>query len=69
MIGFRARRFAVPLALATLLVGCGPQVTSPAAESPTIPSEPVPSRSKRPTPSASAVTRLPLPRDKGMVFR
>lgn len=59
MIGFRAQRFAVPLALAALLVGCAPPVTSSASEPVAFPSEPVPSRSGRAAPTVTAVTCPP----------
>ncbi|MEV8508240.1 DUF4232 domain-containing protein [Actinoplanes sp. NPDC051475] len=59
MIGFRAHRFAVLLALAALLAGCAPPATSSASEPVAFPSKPVPFRSGRATPSVTAVTCPP----------
>ncbi|GAB1688353.1 DUF4232 domain-containing protein [Krasilnikovia sp. M28-CT-15] len=56
MIGPRAHRVAVPLALAALLAGCARPVTSTGSEPPALVSEPRPSRSAIP-----AVTAVPCP--------
>lgn len=56
MIRSRSHRFAIPLAVAALLVGCAPPGTSPASDSPAIRPEPAVSRSGDASPPVTAAT-------------